>query len=162
MSRFLRVRSLGREVDEVESRLRYGGAGAEPTQSAEDPLGRDLSTSIASGLPQVRFGLQALYRPLSRVSSVVRSDVSSYEDHRLFTPAEKALRSTRRVSQIVTHRPKAGSRRASQLPWALSFKDPTHAIICVKRKMRREVLMAKGKGGANSRPRRRSTSNIWC
>jgi len=161
MGRF--SRSIGRGIDELEVRRSLGGAGAEPSQSIVDDPSDAISqtqAAIANGLPEVQFGLKAIYRPLSRVSNVVRSDLLESEDHRKFSPQYK-MRTPRRVAQIITNQKTARSLRPS-LSSQLQFKDKKHTLICVRRKIRKEVILAKGRGGANRRPRRNPNSNIWC
>jgi hypothetical protein len=70
-------------------------------------------------------------------------------------------------------RPVVGLRRAAtrlvvgkspkRLPPTLAFMDPRRVVVCIRRKMRREVLHALGKGGGgNRRPTRKPTSEIQC
>ena len=51
----------------------------------------------------------------------------------------------------------------SVLPAGLSFKDPSKVLVCHRRKTRREVLLAQGKGGGgNKAPKRKPTSEVTC
>lgn len=45
----------------------------------------------------------------------------------------------------------------------VGFADPKNTVICVRRKARREVILAKGRGGgAHKKPRRNGNSGIVC
>lgn len=50
-----------------------------------------------------------------------------------------------------------------RLPAQLAFSDPRKLLVCHKRKERREVILALGKGGGGNRPPKRNRwSNISC
>lgn len=52
---------------------------------------------------------------------------------------------------------------SERVPVGLGFRNASKIVLCVKRKMRREVLLAKGFGGGSHRKgKRKFTSNIWC
>lgn len=49
------------------------------------------------------------------------------------------------------------------LPHGITVRQKSHVLFCVRRKSRRGVLLALGQGGGYHRkPRRNSTSDIWC
>lgn len=49
------------------------------------------------------------------------------------------------------------------LNYAQTFKVPHSVVICARRKARREVLFAQGKGGGrHRRPRRTTSSSVSC
>lgn len=82
-----------------------------------------------------RTSFPAVYRPAKRFVGYAR----------LSMPAVVPPRSRRRFSHVV------------------KFQDPSGVLICVRRKVRREVLHAKGRaGGRVRRPRRNEWSNISC
>lgn len=61
-------------------------------------------------------------------------------------------------------RHKVSAFRVSMTPRAhMAFKAPKFVAICVRRKIRREVLLALGRGGGGKRrPRRNAYSNVRC
>lgn len=81
-------------------------------------------------------------------------------DGRFFNPAP------------VIHRPFVAAPRAAARLVAkksgltgIQFADPTRVLVCVRRKVRKEVMFALGvggSGGAKKRPRRTSASSISC
>lgn len=49
------------------------------------------------------------------------------------------------------------------LPFGLKFGDVKKTLVCVRRKQRREVLFAKGRGGGgHKKPRRNEWSDVSC
>lgn len=55
------------------------------------------------------------------------------------------------------------SRPAVRQPLTYRFKAPRKVVVCVRRQQRREVLMAKGRGGGgNRKPRWTERSHIYC
>lgn len=91
-------------------------------------------------------------------------------DRRLFHPAPVFSRpalSTRRIaSRLVTPTPfkRARLMSARSNGWATAFQNPPQVMICVRRKIRREVIHALGLGGASGMvPRRRNPfSEVSC
>lgn len=52
---------------------------------------------------------------------------------------------------------------AERVPHNLGFRNPSKLVLCLKRKMRREVMLALGKGGGRHKKGRRGPlSKIWC
>lgn len=103
-------------------------------------------------------------------------DLSEVEDRRTFHPDQddRPVRSSRRsaVTSQPNHPSRARARAAARAP-ALhnvvasvfqTFRYPSSVAICIRRKMRDEVLHALGKTGKGSgRPRRRNAnSKIRC
>lgn len=125
---------------------------------------RDTSSSITSR--------QNSYVPLSRLlrphvtfpsfGSLSRR-LLDFEDRRSFHPAR-----TNRpvVSRVGRSRIGVARSLLPDVPAAVRFVNPRNVIVCVRRKMRKEVLHALkktgGRGGKNRRPRRNSLSNIHC
>lgn len=129
---------------------------------------RDIHHSIASTLPD--RDLEQLVRVLPDLpinSPVVRSPYTEVEDYRLFTPdAVRVSKSSRRRSVRIQLAP-ASAGRTSGRPFsdvqALMFRAPKFALVCVRRKQRKEVLFASGKGGKRTRRGRRSFwSDVRC
>lgn len=118
--------------------------------------------SIATALPQeVLDPVGFLSRAVPAFVSSVRSKLDEFEDRR-FVLDDAPARSTRRVVQIgIRPRP---SRRSVERTWsAIHFKYPVHTLICVRRKRRRQVLFAKGRGGGGKRPPKyNSYSHVRC
>lgn len=113
--------------------------------------------------------------PRLRFSYPIRSaylfpELTRVEDFRRFYPVgidnvSRTLRSFR--SPIALSRPRTHTSYPSRLPSRkafFSFSDPRRVIICVRRKIRKEVLHALRKSGRSGqrRPRRTTYSNIRC
>lgn len=100
------------------------------------------------------------YRPIGRAHSDALGD---FLDLRTFHPEGRsrpftAIRPPRSSSNIITSKP-IGVRKVSRL----TFRFPQNVSVCVRRKTRREVLMALGKGGGrHSPPRLTDRSKISC
>lgn len=119
--------------------------------------------SNSTTLSQRDFQTQSLTRlltlPIIRpmppvlVHPPTRSEVLEVGDRRLFTP-DRSTRPPRAA------RPGAARVIAATYPGsAVRFKDPRAVTICVRRKIRREVIFALGKRGKGARsPRKR---NFW-
>lgn len=82
-----------------------------------------------------------------------------------YPPAREFRRSKARLDMAQPKR-RSTSLRRSTLPLKaerLSFVQPAQVPICVRRKQRREVLLALGRGGGRHRPPRRNRwSNVRC
>ncbi|AZL82999.1 hypothetical protein [Apis mellifera associated microvirus 43] len=103
---------------------------------------------------------------LVRVSPV---DLRIFEDRRTYHPAPAERPALSFGGRPVQLKPAYNRNRVSRsggslLTSALSyaFRAPPNVLICVRRKMRRQVLLAKGKGGANRRGRKNSFSDVRC
>lgn len=125
------------------------------------PKRRDVSTpSLTPSFPLPRLSLIRAFRPLTQV-----------EDRRLYHPLGPA-RPARSLSGaphrliVPKARPQARSRsrlNINSVVHHIGFANPKKVLICIRRKMRREVLLAKGRGGGgHRRPRRSHYSNIVC
>lgn len=111
-------------------------------------------------------------RPFIPSFPVSLPDLSSLDD-RYFHP-EKAIRPARTVSgspaRVVPLPPRSTPKRpsgASLAPFrgsltSLSFAVPKRVLVCIRRKARREVILATGYGGANRSGRRSTFSHIRC
>lgn len=89
-----------------------------------------------------------------------RDHLRLVEDRRYFHPmgpARPASAFTRSSSRVVV--PKWSTVGAAGVTAKLAFNSPSSVLVCVRRKSRREVLFAKGKGGR--RGQRRPKRNIW-
>lgn len=133
-------------------------------------LGRDPH-AIATGLRPVDLvDDQAVdfLSPVSSSLSEVRSSPREIEDLRLFNPDKFApLRGPRRWKPrfIAAKASRATGSRASRafVSAGVQFHVPSSVALCIRRKTRRQVILAKGHGGGgHRRPRRRAYSNIWC
>lgn len=96
---------------------------------------------------------------LDRLKPVVRPSVVGplFEDQRRFVPA-----SSRRVTSTVRGRPAAVRRLG--MSQRLEFVAPARVVTCVRRKIRRQVMFARGGAGSRRmrRPRYNSRSTIRC
>lgn len=110
---------------------------------------RDLPTIARPLLPKI------LIKPILPKSSVL----SQVEDRRRFTPTTAPILRTVK-GKVAAFKP--------QFPFGVRgpvvFELPKQAVVCLRRKMRRQVLFAKRKTrrGSGSRRRRNSTSRYKC
>lgn len=137
-----------------------GSANVNTPSSLTQLLSPTVVTPLAVGDPSLVQALrqQQLYRELARV------DPRTTVDRRRYRPAPDpgaVIRSSKRLNVDVV-----GTAVRSQLSSGIRFARPRDIAICVRRKMRREVLHALrltskvGRGGA---PRRRNAwSGIKC
>jgi len=98
------------------------------------------------------------------------------QDARIWQPTPKSKRAVKTLSGTparVVAPPLAKARvvapsapyvpfQSLQVPQALFFEKPRSVTLCVRRKERREVIMATGNGGAQRKGRRTPESNIRC
>lgn len=138
------------------------------------PLGhtgeRDLSDFSIANL---------LLPPLRDNAPPVRSlPQLEVEDRRLWNPiplAVRALKSPRRwrhrlvVASVRRPTRSVGRRLAASgvvVPHAVRFSNPRHLMLCVRRRVRREIIFAlrlRGRGaGRRRKPRRNQYSDIRC
>lgn len=141
--------------------------------------GRDTS-DIANQRLLPDYSTTNVQRSVSR--SITRSVIKAQgpeglrliEDRRTFYPEpHRPARSLRRaadatvtVRSVPSKAPTKVRPRADLFfaPEAFAFKSPRHVLICIRRKMRREVLHAlrkAGKGGMRH-PRRNAWSDVHC
>lgn len=163
-----RLRHIGRHIDDIEDAPTHSYSSAARSALILPVLGRD-AYAVAIGLPDVSafpLASPALRDwPMSSNVAAVRSTLTEVEDGRMFSPAPllevPRTTGTRRARVVVPSATGPKARRASLS--ALSFDVPQSVILCVRRKARRQVLFAKGKGGGrHKRPRRNPNSKIWC
>jgi len=78
----------------------------------------------------------------------------------LFRPAASL---GRRADTKLIVSPIRPTRSVSRLPDKVAFDVPSRVLICVRRKVRKEVIHAIGKGGSgNRKPRRNDFSDVSC
>lgn len=122
--------------------------------------GRDASTVIANRRLPATLSFSSYEPPSPATLFPSPQYVAGLEDRRLYKP-DRGLAPpaalNRNASRIVA--PKYSP------PFAVRFADPRLVSICAKRKIRREVLFALGKGGKRGRlnkPRRNFWSRVSC
>lgn len=111
--------------------------------------------SVARGFSTNRYGVPAMRPPsvLSVVLSPLRLLPSG--DSRFFHPTERAFRFAAAPVRSATRLVAKGS--------GVQFADPRRVLVCLRRKMRREVLHAKSvAGGRVGKPRRNVWSDVSC
>ena len=102
----------------------------------------------------------------------------SIEDRRFWhpDPDRGAITLGGRFARVVVHKrpPIAFSKslyayrglpRGIQVPVGVRFESPLKVVTCIRRKIRREVILARGHGGKGKRhrvPRRTWRSNVGC
>lgn len=126
---------------------------------------RDLSTSVSNGTLSV---------PRVTPSSV---DLAQVQDRRLYHPEAahrpplslSGGRTRLKAAAPLPSKKQAPSRvrtiQAQVVPVGVAFRDPTGVLVCVRRKIRKEVLHALNKTGYGKkrrRPRRSRYSGIRC
>lgn len=133
--------------------------------------GRRDRSRITSGAVYTPPRVDHLIQPLPSLRSVVRSPLYEVEDNRLFHPDRMVWpRSLRRrvVRLVVPKAPRQAARSARRLlrTAQLAFSGPKFVMVCVRRKIRRQVMHAFGragrKGAPRRRPRRNSYSSVRC
>lgn len=145
----------------LSSRSSHGAAGSHTLNDGLLDLSSDATSfTVATGSVPVLGSV-----PVSRYSPAVRSILSEIEDGRSFSPQpdlERSVRTTKARVFTPQTRATGAASRPTRLS-AISFEYPVRVIRCIRRKIRRQVILAKGKGGGrHKRPRRRASSNIWC
>jgi len=152
------IARVGRMIEHVQDRpakRAYSSFSLSLLHAARDPY------SIASTLDD--WQAPVLGRVLPRLSTAfpaIRSELTDFEDRR-FLPGDGPARSTRRVARVFAP---ARARRSSSPTWsALAFRYPRFTLVCVRRKARRQVIFATGKGGGGKRrPRYSAYSYVRC
>lgn len=134
------------------------------TRSLTAPSVSSMYRSVTPDLEVVRL------QPLPSPFSSVRSRLSDVEDRRLYTPDTVSLpRTSRQKAKLVLQ--KKRTRSPSALSYLrqinqLTFRAPRYVMICVRRKIRKSVMLAlrnKGKGGVKKRRYKRNEySNVRC
>lgn len=121
---------------------------------------------------------EPLALPTLPFQPAIRSPLTSVEDRRMWHPDPSPVARSSRRSRVPVHLPQAKRRsgplsrspkfllataRSHYLTSGLTFRAPQYVAVCVRRKRRREVLFARGKGGGGKRPGRRNFfSNVRC
>lgn len=139
---------------------------SETSAASRDPL-RSLAAQLSMPQPSL---------PLHPVS--VPTALNEVEDGRLWhpDPEQGALTIGGRFARVVVHkRPivarsntlwsPAGLPVGLQAPVGLRFESPFKVVTCLRRKVRREIMFATGRGGKGvrkRRPRRSWRSNVSC
>lgn len=100
-----------------------------------------------------------------------------FEDRRQWNPSgtsapARSFSATRhRLKMVGSVAQRKAGRPFSSLPWKIvsngvGFQNPSRVLICVRRKIRREVMHATGKAGSGQRrqapPRRSEYSSVSC
>lgn len=112
-------------------------------------------------------------RTASYVTKLPLSTIASLEDRRLWhplgalAPVAASIRSARRLIVAPHDAPGefVGRYGSRLLNHRIAFSEPFRVAICVKRKMRREVLFAlrfAGRGGSKKSYRRGPWSDVKC
>ncbi|WNK13678.1 MAG: hypothetical protein [Microvirus sp.] len=97
----------------------------------------------------------------------VRTAMQLIEDRRVFHPegrfrAPLSFSLPRRARLVVRNANFDKRVSGKTLPVQLGFSLPKRVIHCVRRKVRKEVIIAKGHSGSGSRKRRNYWSDISC
>lgn len=116
---------------------------------------RDLSNVV---LPRID--------PLAdlRALNDARRVVTDIADRRRFHPMGP-LRPAGGLTRNSTRLKIAPAQKRGKLPSRISFNIPKHVAVCVRRKIRKEVIFASGKGGKGGRKapyRRNYWSDVRC
>lgn len=103
-----------------------------------------------------------------QAANAYRDVIRSLEDRRLWTPdpylpAAPASWTRAARRQVIAESPAANLSSGLYTPSAaVGFAEPKKVSICVRRHVRREVLLATGKGGRNRRGKRNWWSDVQC
>lgn len=140
---------------------------------------RQKNSSVGRGLTTYTRPLPAVTVPRPTVPlRAPQNFVARLEDRRLFHPDLLPTRGARppasvfRAARVLVERSRTPRRSLGAFrpargfqPGRLSFAEPDLVSLCAKRKIRKQVLHAKGKTGAGvrkRRPRRNFWSSISC
>lgn len=138
-------------------------------------MDRQRGIFITANRPRL-FASPARFNPLPPIT---RTILQQLEDRREWHP-EGYARPARGWSlprhRLVMRQSKGEARRSSSfsfqspflpsfqsVPIGIGFKAPKQVAICIRRKIRKEVILATGKGGARHRkPTRSYYSEVFC
>lgn len=89
------------------------------------------------------------------------------EDRRQFHPMRAwrpAFSIPRAAARLVAKEPRNARRFGAQTRAVIAFANPRRVLVCLRRKARREVLLALGQGGGRKgrKPRRTEYSDVRC
>lgn len=133
-----------------------GGKVARKHRKRDDRDTREVSTPSLA--PQKLREKTLKYR----LNEIIRS----LEDRRRFTPeiARPARALYRSSTRLVPYENRNRKQQTKSWPSnRIAFAVPQHVAVCVRRKERREILFAHGKGGGKVKPGRWSEfSDITC
>lgn len=97
--------------------------------------------------------------PQNTRRSLHRTNLTSITDNRLFSPLPLVFRPI----QTVQGRPAKVYRKVPRKGPISVMYAPKNAVLCARRKIRKEVLHAKGRSGAgNRKPRYGQNSQVKC
>lgn len=125
---------------------------------------RRRSETLPDPIPDAFSSPHRTLTPVVRISARP-VDLREIEDRRTYSP--QPFRAAKVFSGAV-HQPvvvKKTTKFKPQLPFGLTFNAPKDTLICVRRKIRKEVLFAKNKTGAGKRrrkPHKNFYSKIGC
>lgn len=107
------------------------------------------------------------YRPLVRLTPIVfRSPTPSLDDRRVFHFDKMAVSALRRSATRLVARQNPLHNQLSQTKALVAFADPDKVHICLRRRVRKQIMHALGKAGKGSRffkkPRRNEFSSVHC
>lgn len=125
-----------------------------PSYPARDP-------SVIANPPSLR----RISRPIIKLTPA-RFSPHPVEDLRTWHPERfnrPALKFSGNPASVVIGRTRSVGRKTGWPSHAVRFQDPNQVLTCVRRKTRREVLLALGRGGKNhARPKFSWRSKIHC
>lgn len=117
---------------------------------------RDITNSIAT--PSAVSPYQNLYQRELRATEQLYRHLRELEDRRQWHPQPKHLRTpavTRSgAARLQLSKRPTSTRTANQLSQRVAFASPKHVLVCLRRKIRREIFFAlklKGRGGSRKR-----------
>lgn len=143
----------GRDVDHLEAQGGVWGAAplSDPGSYAIAPM------PIAAGL-DAQVADQSVWPAYSPLPAI-RDQLKVVSDRRLFTPTPDNIPSKKRwAAKFEATKPLTLNHVSS----GIKLQASAHVLICIRRKARRAVLLANGKGGVNKKARRTPKSDIWC
>lgn len=102
-----------------------------------------------------------LSSPVFRLRPV---DLSVFEDRRRWAPGPRILFAfPRSALRLQIPAVKAAARPVRALTYKVGFAAPRRVVLCLRRKVRREVMIAMGNGGGRGTPKRRNAwSDVQC
>ena len=117
---------------------------------------RSRNTRVIRNNANLRLSLPS--RSLSRPSL----SMMEIEDRRQFHPSGRQRGAA--LFNVSHHNLQATPSRRRLIPKSVSFVTPDRVLLCVRRKIRKEVMFAKGGAGSKKmrRPKRNHYSDVRC
>lgn len=123
-------------------------------------MARRRSISIRPVVQPRTVVVVRLRPPVRRLSLV--EDRRQFHPERDFRPARSFFNRPRLVVRAARKAPNVSKSLMASLSHRIGFEVPKRVVTCIRRKERREVLIAMGAGGSHKPKRRNYWSSVQC